>query len=189
MKSVLYNKIEIIVKKSKFIAISYNINNLDDVKTKLEEIKKEYKDATHICYAYIIGNQEKANDDNEPCGTAGIPILNVLKKENLNNVLSIVIRYFGGIKLGANGLIRAYSTACKDSLNIIELKKGIEIEITFNYIYIEKINYYLINSVIINKSFDEEIKYIINITYEEFNKIENNLNLISKVKKIREIYL
>ena len=98
---------EIIINKSRFITILTNINDIDKVKEKLEEIKKKYKDATHYCYAYIINNHEKCSDNGEPSGTAGMPILNVLKQNDLTNILCVVIRYFGGIKLGAGGLIRA----------------------------------------------------------------------------------
>ena len=101
MKSVLDNSSILIIKKSKFITFTYNIDCIEDVYNKLNEIKDKYNDATHICYAYIINNNEKCYDDNEPKGTAGLPILNVLKKENLNNVVCFIVRYFGGIKLGA----------------------------------------------------------------------------------------
>ena len=108
---------EIIINKSRFITILTNINDIDKVKEKLEEIKKKYKDATHYCYAYIINNHEKCSDNGEPSGTAGMPILNVLKQNDLTNILCVVIRYFGGIKLGAGGLIRAYSTSASEALN------------------------------------------------------------------------
>ena len=108
---------EIIINKSRFITVLTNINDIDKVKEKLENIKKTYKDATHYCFAYIINNHEKCSDDGEPSGTAGMPILNVLKQNNLTNILCVVIRYFGGIKLGAGGLIRAYSTSASEALN------------------------------------------------------------------------
>ena len=84
MKSVIDNNIELIIKKSKFITLTYNINSIEDVKIKLNELNNKYNDATHICYAYIVNNEEKCSDNGEPSGTAGMPILNVLKKENLN---------------------------------------------------------------------------------------------------------
>ena len=87
------------------------------LKLRTELTKKEYKDSTHICYAYIINSSEKCSDDGEPNGTAGLPILNILKKNNLTNVLAIVIRYFGGIKLGAGGLLRAYSDAANKAVS------------------------------------------------------------------------
>ncbi len=188
MKSVLDNSSILIIKKSKFITFTYNIDCIEDVYNKLNEIKDKYNDATHICYAYIINNNEKCYDDNEPKGTAGLPILNVLKKENLNNVVCFIVRYFGGIKLGAGGLVRAYSKACHDSLKIIELEYGFELEIIFDYINIDKINYLLQNSNIISKSFDDKIKYIIHISKTEYNNIIKNLNIISSIKIVKDIY-
>ena len=84
MISVVDNINTIIINKSKFIALTYHIDSLNEINNKLEEVKKIYKDATHYCYAYILDNFEKASDDGEPSGTAGLPILNVLKKENTN---------------------------------------------------------------------------------------------------------
>lgn len=186
MKTVIENKVETIIKNSKFITLFYSVDSIECVNEKINEAKSLYKDATHYCYAYIIGNNEKANDDGEPTGTAGIPILNVLKKEELNNVLCIVIRYFGGIKLGASGLIRAYSKACKNGLKMIQLKKGYLIEITFNYDDIKQIDYLLKNSEIINKEFKEIIKYKFKITEENYNNIVDNIK--DKNMIIEEIY-
>ena len=114
------------------------INNIDEIKNKLERIKKTYKDATHYCYAYIIDGKEKCSDNGEPSGTAGIPILNVLKQNNLTNIICIVIRYFGGIKLGAGGLVRAYTKSVVECLkdHIKLLIEGYNITITFEYKYI-----------------------------------------------------
>ena len=107
---------ELIIKKSRFICYIYNLDNIDEIDSILSNLKKEHKRADHFCYAYIIGNKEKAFNDKEPNGTAGLPILNVLKKNNLNNIFAIVIRYYGGIKLGAGGLIRAYSKAVSEAI-------------------------------------------------------------------------
>lgn len=111
---------EIIIKKSKFIAKLYKINNLNEIDNVINDLKKEYKKATHICYAYIINGQEKAVDDGEPSGTAGKPILNVLQKRKLNEILVVVIRYFGGIKLGAGGLVRAYTKSASEIIKLLE---------------------------------------------------------------------
>ena len=105
---------EIIIKKSKFITKLYEIVDVDKVKTIIDELNKEYKKATHIVYAYSINGKEKAVDDGEPSHTAGLPILNVIHIKNLNNILIVVIRYFGGIKLGAGGLTRAYSKSASE---------------------------------------------------------------------------
>ena len=105
---------ELIIEKSRFLAYNYELNSLDDVKNILSELKKQHKKANHICYAYVYNKDivsEKCSDDGEPNGTAGRPILNVIKKKQLTNVLVAVVRYFGGIKLGAGGLTRAYTKA------------------------------------------------------------------------------
>ena len=91
----------ITINKSKFITNLISVNNIDEINYNLNIIKNKYKDATHNCYAYIINNNKRFSDDNEPSGTAGLPILDCLEKNNLNYVLCIVTRYFGGIKLGA----------------------------------------------------------------------------------------
>ena len=122
----------IIIKKSKFITKLYKINNINEINNILYNLKKEYKDATHVCYAYILNEIEKCSDDGEPNKTAGLPILNVLKKNQLNYILAVVIRYFGGIKLGAGGLVRAYSNSIVESLNLAKkriISKGLNITI------------------------------------------------------------
>ena len=100
---------EYLINKSKFICYLIKVDNISDIDYNLNYLKQKYNDATHICYAYIISNIKRFNDDNEPSGTAGMPILNVLENNNLNYVLAVIIRYFGGIKLGAGGLVRAYT--------------------------------------------------------------------------------
>lgn len=102
---------EIIINKSKFIATIIPINNIIEANQNLAKIKEKYFDATHNCYAYIIGDNceiQKCSDDGEPQKTAGAPILEALKKNNVTNILAVVTRYFGGTLLGASGLIRAY---------------------------------------------------------------------------------
>ena len=111
---------ELEISKSKFIAYKKELTSLEEVKAFLLQLKKEHKKARHICYAYVYKNEvisEKCSDDGEPGGTAGYPILNVIKKKNLTNVMVAVVRYFGGIKLGAGGLTRAYTKACAGVLN------------------------------------------------------------------------
>ena len=182
---------EIIINKSKFITILTNINDIDKVKEKLENIKKTYKDATHYCFAYIINNHEKCSDNGEPSGTAGMPILNVLKQNNLTNILCVVIRYFGGIKLGAGGLIRAYSSSASEALNkanIVNLVKGYKIIIEFSYDNIKQIDY-LLKNIQIKKDYSNNITYTFKIKEEKLNKIENELSKFSKIKLKEQITL
>lgn len=162
------------IKKSKFITKLYKINSVMEINNILNELGKVYKDSTHICYAYIVNGQEKCIDDGEPSGTAGLPILNILKKNNLNNVLAVVIRYFGGIKLGAGGLVRAYSNSVIDALKLtkkIELIEGYLIELEFNYDNIKLIDYMLNNKEIISKEYNNSIIYKFYLNKEELNFI------------------
>lgn len=109
------NSAELIINKSRFIAYVYELNNLNEVSSILNNLKQEHKKARHICFAYVYNRElvsEKCSDDGEPKGTAGYPIMNVIKKKGLSNILVAVVRYFGGIKLGAGGLTRAYTKAC-----------------------------------------------------------------------------
>lgn len=189
MKTVYENISEIIINKSRFICLMYNASNTHEVNKKLEYVKNKYKDATHYCYAYIINGLEKACNDGEPSGTAGVPILNVLKKEGLQNVLCVVVRYFGGIKLGAGGLVRAYSKACKEGLIVTTLEKGYLIELKFEYNKIKDIEYLIGDSVIVDKSFDIVPIYKVKISINKYNEIIDKLNMISDVVIIEEIYI
>ena len=115
-----FKTFELEINKSRFIAYKLDLTSLDIVKPFLEILRKEHKKAKHVCYAYVYNKEivsEKCSDDGEPGGTAGYPILNVIKKKNLTNVLVAVVRYFGGIKLGAGGLTRAYTKACAGVLD------------------------------------------------------------------------
>lgn len=118
------------INKSKFLGFAYHIECVEDIETKLSNIRSIHSKATHVCFAYVIENPnlEKCSDDGEPDGTAGRPILEVIKKNGLTNVLVVVVRYFGGIKLGAGGLLRAYSTSAKntiDSTTMVEYQKAV----------------------------------------------------------------
>ena len=171
---------EIVINKSKFITYLIIINNETEVEDELNNLKKKHTGATHYCYAYICGNIKRFNDDGEPSGTAGVPILSVLENNNLNNVLCVVIRYFGGIKLGAGGLVRAYRNSVVDCLktaNIIELIDGFKLKIEFKYDQSNKIDYLLKDSLIIDKSFGEFIHYTFLINHLEYKQICNELKL------------
>lgn len=102
------------IKKSKFYAYNYSVDNIDEINKILDTLRKEHKKARHTVYAYKIDGVEKKFDDGEPSGTAGMPLYNIINKKNLNHTLIVVVRYFGGIKLGAGGLLRAYNQAGSD---------------------------------------------------------------------------
>mgnify|MGYP004506234825 FL=1 len=186
MKSIKFNiENEFIIKKSKFITKLYFVTSEIEIKNILDENKNDYKDATHICYAYILNNVQRFNDDSEPSGTAGMPILNVLKNNNLNNVLCVVIRYFGGIKLGAGGLIRAYCSSVSEALNkteIINVVNGKKIELTFSYDDIKKVNHIINGINIVDKQFDENVKYIIIVKEKNVNSLINQLTELCNIR-------
>ena len=176
MKTVKENiSNEIIIKNSRFITYIYRIFN-KDISKYLEDIKKEHPKATHHTYAYIYNNEGYSSDDNEPSGTAGRPMLNVLEKEKLNNILVITVRYFGGIKLGAGGLVRAYTKSVTETLKkeeFINLEEGYKVKITFDYPEEKQINYIIGDNNIIEKDFNDKITYIANISKDNINKLNN----------------
>ena len=128
-------------KGSKFIAISFPVESVDEVKDSLEGLRKEYYDARHHCYAYVLGHagdEVRANDDGEPNHSAGDPILGQIKSKNLTNTLVVVIRYFGGTKLGVSGLITAYKTAAAEALDANQIiQKDITEHVTLRFPYDE----------------------------------------------------
>lgn len=195
---------EIVEKKSKFIANLFYVQTQEEAEEKIKEIRKKYHDARHNCYAYSImtkdGITNKMSDDGEPSGTAGNPMLNIILKKELINVLVIVTRYFGGILLGTGGLVRAYSDATLKAIEKAEFvieQIGYELEIIINYQELEKIEYYCEKNglYIINKEYGEKIKCNIEVTKEEKDKIlklneDGNLKIenykIIKEKNIRK---
>ena len=167
----------IIINKSKFITNIFYINNLNDINIYLNKIKEKYKDATHHCYAYIINNTKRFNDDGEPNGTAGMPILDCLEKNKLNHTLCIVTRYFGGIKLGAGGLVRAYSNSISNALKnskFFKLKGGYKIKITFEYNNSKQIDNLVKDYEITKKEYGKVITYELLITNDFLNKLNKS---------------
>ena len=181
------DKYEEIIKYSKFISLIFRVYSKEEVNKILNEIKKEYPNATHYCYGYVIDNDIKSSDDGEPSKTAGIPILNQILNNHLNYTLIIVIRYFGGVKLGAGPLTRAYAKVARNVINknnIVTLEKGYNININFNYNDIKDVEYILGNSKIINKTFDNDIVYNVYVNNETLNKLSKYKIIINK-----EIYI
>lgn len=178
---------EIIIKNSKFITLLYKVYSLEDIKNTLVNVKTLYPNATHYCYAYILNNEKKSSDDGEPSGTAGTPILNILESNNLNYVLSIVVRYFGGIKLGSSGLIRAYSRSIKEALKentLTQLTEGINVNITFSWSNIKQIDYLLKDQLINKKEYLDNITYNISIPINILDTLKNYLISYEIIKNI-----
>lgn len=165
-----YGENEIIIEKSRFIAHISRAETEDDAQAFIQTIKKKHWNATHNCSAYIIGEHDqiqKANDDGEPSGTAGVPILEVLKKRHLKNTVVVVTRYFSGIKLGAGGLIRAYGKATSEGINatgVVERKLMTVIHTKVDYTWLGKLENELRSSAYIVK----EIHYLDSVEIETF---------------------
>lgn len=179
----------IVIKNSKFITNLFIVDNTNDVDKYLELIKNKYKDANHNCYAYIIDNIRKCSDDKEPSGTAGIPMMKVLEHKELNNILVIVTRYFGGIKLGSGGLVRAYTnsvTKALDMTNIVDAIKGYNIDILFSFNDMKYIDYLLKDIKILNKEYSDVIKYNLNVS-NELLEILKSSNIKYNINK--EVYI
>lgn len=192
---------EIVEKKSKFIGTLFYINSEEQAQEKLKKIKKQYHDARHNCFAYRVmtenGVVERFSDDGEPSGTAGGPMLNILAKNNLCNVLIVVTRYFGGILLGTGGLVRAYSDATTkviESATLANETMGLEVEIVIDYNGLELVKYYCRNNNIniINIVYENNIKCYLEVTKDELenllDKNKSNCNIIEyKVVTTRNI--
>ncbi|RXQ93911.1 YigZ family protein [Ancylomarina salipaludis] len=177
-------------KGSKFIAYAFPVTCEDEIKEQIEKLKKEYYDARHHCYAYMLGADKKdfrANDDGEPSSTAGKPILGQILSADLTNILIVVIRYFGGTKLGVSGLIHAYKTAAQDAIANAQI-----IEKTVNDIYDIYFDYLVMNDVMriikeeqplqIDQDFNLNCRITLSIRQSEVDKIIERFTKIDSLK-------
>lgn len=170
-----------IVNKSEFIGHAFYVESVDEAEKYISEIRDKYKDATHNCFAYIIGVDkliQKYSDDGEPSGTAGIPMLEVLRKKDLTNCLVISTRYFGGILLGAGGLVRAYTKSTVGALEesiIVKKELFYNIDIILDYVFWGKIENILKNFglEIINIEYHEQVKINLSVKKENFKRLKN----------------
>jgi len=171
---------EVTEKKSRFIAHAFYVESVDEAEKRIEEIRKKYRDARHNCYAYRVIEQDqiipKSSDDGEPSGTAGAPMLSILEKNNLSNVVVIVTRYFGGILLGTGGLVRAYSEAAMTALQQqewIQKEFGYEIEVRVEYSDLEKFKYFCKqNHINIKKEeYSDKIQILLECDIKQSEKI------------------
>lgn len=171
---------EEIINKSRFITYLYKIENEDEAKEKIAEIKKKHKDANHNCSAYTIGDQhqiQKASDDGEPSGTAGVPMLEALKKNDVHNTLAIVTRYFGGVKLGTGGLIRAYQGGVVEGIKVAEkviIKNALKYKVILSYENTGKFEHLIASEpfVILDTIYTDKVTYVVQITTEDKEQFE-----------------
>lgn len=160
---------ELIINKSRFITYIKKVSTVEDAKSYIQEIKKLHPSATHHITLYCVGNGGEighTTDDGEPSGTAGLPAFEVFKKNDITNYVCIIVRYFGGIKLGAGGLIRAYSSSASNIINEAGIRDIInyqELQLTFNYNLEQKVIRLLKDAEIINKKYQNNVEYTIKI--------------------------
>ncbi len=195
MKTIKQNvSAEITVKKSKFIANIFKVNSEQQAKETIEEINKKYHDARHNCYAYIVeekgNNIERFSDNGEPSGTAGAPMLDILKNKELSNIIIIVTRYFGGILLGTGGLVKAYTDVSLEALNqseIIELEYVNKYKIDMKYNEIQNFQYNLkkMKTKIISNEYNENVEIVILLSKENMKIIQSKC-ILDKVNILEE---
>ncbi|MGL5020533.1 MAG: YigZ family protein [Mycoplasmatales bacterium] len=183
---------EIVINKSRFITKTNYVEDEISAKNFIESVKNKFPDARHHCYVYRIGNIVRVSDDGEPSGTAGIPMLEVIKHHDINNIVIVVIRYFGGIKLGAGGLTRAYTKSVSKLILNVKLEKiisGKTISIEFEHAFINKINYYLdLNNIeVLNKKYNLKVVYSFNLSERDFDRVIEDINQINHLIKIKVI--
>lgn len=176
-------------KGSKFLAFAYPVSDINEIKKILDDLKKEYYDARHYCYAYLLGADKikyRVNDDGEPSSTAGKPILGQILSNDLTNILIVVVRYFGGTKLGVSGLINAYRSAAASSLKNAEV-----IEKTVNDSYRVGFHYIAMNAVmklikeenlnIVEQNYDNVCEIILSIRQRDVQKIKSRIAKIDGI--------
>lgn len=171
---------ETVINKSRFITYLFKVENEDEAKAKIDEIKALHKDATHNCSAYTVGDShqiQKVNDDGEPSGTAGVPMLESLKKNDIHNVVAIVTRYFGGIKLGSGGLIRAYQGRVSEAIQLagkVIYKNGMIIQVTLPYELSGKFEHAIDDKfIIINQTYTDKVIYDVKLVSEDKDEFIN----------------
>lgn len=176
--------IENIISKSRFIAHIKPVESEDDAKTFIAAVKSEHREATHNCSAYTVGDQmniQKANDDGEPSGTAGVPMLDILKKLEIHDAAVVVTRYFGGIKLGGGGLIRAYSGAVRDviyDIGRVALRPAIPTTVTIAYDLTGKFEYELASTpyLLRETNYTDKVSYHIDVVKTDYTQFIDFLN-------------
>lgn len=198
MKSICKEVIhETVIKKSRFICYMKKIESEEEAKEYVASLKKMHHGANHHCSAYKVGNIDRANDDGEPSQTAGMPMLNVLNHNELENTIAVVVRYFGGTKLGAGGLVRAYGSSVSNALEVADIATlipGKKTQIECSYSDVDKINYILkcLNVSALDIKYEQKVTYTIEcsdaITDEATSQI-NDYNHLIKLVTIKVVYV
>lgn len=181
-------------KKSKFISYAIPVKTVDEVKLEVEKYRKEYYDARHVCWAYMIGydrSEFRSNDDGEPSGTAGKPILGQINSNELTDILIIVIRYFGGIKLGTSGLIVAYKEAAIEAIansEIIEKTVDMEISFQFEYPFMNDVMKIVkdLEPIILDQQYDMDCTMSLRIRKGLYDQLISRLEKVESLRFLEE---
>lgn len=179
-------------KRSKFIAYAIPVLSFEDIKNEIDKLKKEYYDARHICWAYTLGADRlefRSNDDGEPSGTAGKPILGQINSHELTNILVAVVRYFGGIKLGTSGLIVAYREAAADAIReacIVEKTVDLRISFGFEYSFMNDVMRIVkdLGPAVLEQSYDMDCSMTLEIRKAKFGELKNRLEKVESLNFI-----
>ena len=177
-------------KRSKFLAFAFPVSTVDEVKELVDEYAKKYYDARHVCYAYMLGHERKefrANDNGEPSGTAGKPILGQINSNELTDILIIVVRYFGGVKLGTSGLIQAYKAAAAEAIaaaQIIEKTVDARIKISFEYLLMNQVMRIIKEEApdILSQTFDNNCEMLLSIRASQMPRLRQRLEQVRGVE-------
>ena len=176
-------------KRSKFLAFAFPVRTVDEVKALVDAHAKEYYDARHVCYAYMLGHERKdfrANDNGEPSGTAGKPILGQINSNELTDILIIVVRYFGGVKLGTSGLIQAYKAAAAEAISaatVVEKTVDEKIDISFEYVLMNAVMRIVKEEepTILAQTFDKDCRMTLSIRASRMPRLRERLEKIDGV--------
>ncbi|MCL2649851.1 MAG: IMPACT family protein [Candidatus Azobacteroides sp.] len=180
--------------RSKFIAYAVPVHTPEEIKMYVDGYRNQYYDARHVCWAYMLGADRKnfrVNDDGEPSSTAGKPILGIINSNELTDILIVVIRYFGGVKLGTSGLIASYRTAAQDAIanaEVIEKTVDEKISITFEYPFLNGVMRIVKedNPVVISQNFDMDCQMTLMIRKSEVEKLKTRLLKVETLRLIND---
>lgn len=181
-------------KRSKFIAYAVPVRTVEEVKEQVEKFRKQYYDARHVCWAYMLGHERKnfrANDDGEPSGTAGKPILGQINSNELTNILVVVIRYFGGIKLGTGGLIVAYKAAAAEVLAaavVEERTVDIDVKVIYEYPFMNGVMRIIkeMNVEIVSQSFEMDCEMTLRIRMNDVAMLKERLLKVDSLRILED---
>ena len=179
------------IKHSKFITLLYRVNDMEEVNYYLKKVRDDYKGATHYCYAFNLLNTCGYSDDKEPKNTAGKPMLFILTSNNIVNILVISVRYFGGIKLGTGGLLKAYTNGLLEAIKksiLLNVVSGYVITCEFSYDNEKKYSYLFKDKNILSKVYQDKCIYTLEVDETFLNSLTNlsSLNITNKVKTLIE---